>query len=1074
MKVLLWLPLAAVLGLAEVRSYEGTLTVPTYEPVGREMEAPLFANSSVTGLYPFPTYRMPFEEGGPRPKTYRAIFVENEYLKLTYLPELGGRIFSLYDKIRGREVFYRNDVIKPAPYNPRLSWPQSGLELTGPYDVHMLTLHGEPYWWNRVVKESDGAVTLVLGETDPVYRMDVRLSATLHPGVGAMEIRVYCHNPREARMPQMLWINTAVPATPKTRFFYPMTRTVGHTTADIADWPVFQGTDYSWDRNNQHMLGVFGIDLYDNFQGAYQFENDYGVFRWADRRQVQGMKMWTFGYGPGAKDHERGYTDKAGPYVELQSGRHVWDGHYEWVAPHKTESWSEWWMPVAGTGGLTTLTKDVGLELAVEGGAAKVTLSATRVVKGARVAVRVGEREVGAETVDLDPAKVVRKAFGIGEGAKGVRVVVREQGKILLDYARPDEPRRRGEYTPLTRPLEEGKKAAGEMTVEELTNAAEYRFKEMDEKGGRALAEQALGRDGGYSRAHVQVGIQDYLAGRAGDAVARMEKAIGRDPYASEAYYYLALAQLKLGKEREGERNLYFVWPDSAYYGPREYQLGRLRLLEGKAEEAVGYLRRAATVNGMDLRARWALAVASRELGRRSEARAVLEELDGADPSSRMAEAERFLWGDASGRAELIRLLGGQSQESLVVSAFYRDLGRWKDAVAVLRLTEEENHDPWGIPSEFYYTLAYCQRRAGDAEGAKASLGKARGAGGIVDRFPYREESEAVFGEALGLDSGDVVARQGLARLLYRLGRQKEAIGQWERAVESAPESFSLRRELGLAYAEQGYAVEKAAGQLERAVALRPAHVRTLNDLSALYARAGRFEKQAALLKKALERTPGDDGLAESLLTAHLIRGDYEAAEGLIAGHRFAVRHRSYGLRDQYRWLRYGQGWQAMKKKDFAGALERFEAARKPPVSLGVDDFAGQDSPRLDYYVGLALERLGRKEEARKAFERAVGGMGQLTGDRDSWNSENFYILPALDHMGRQEEAARLARRFENFAMTERDARDAGYRAEARYLLGLLRKREGKGEEAERLWKEAMVAKPEVVGARMAGRGELE
>ena len=157
----------------------------------------------------------------------------------------------------------------------------------------------------------------MLGETDPVYQMEVTLSATLHPGVAALEVSVFCYNPRDARMPQMFWINTAVPATPRTRFLYQMSRTVGHTTADIADWPVHNGIDYSWDRNNQHMLGLFGIDAYDDFNGAYQFDNDYGVFRYADRRLVQGMKLWTFGYGPGAKDHERSYTDKAGPYVEL-------------------------------------------------------------------------------------------------------------------------------------------------------------------------------------------------------------------------------------------------------------------------------------------------------------------------------------------------------------------------------------------------------------------------------------------------------------------------------------------------------------------------------------------------------------------------------------------------------------------------------------------------------------------------------------------------------------------------------------------------------------------------------------
>ena len=148
---------AAMAAEPPVRSYEGTISMPTYEPGARELEPSLFANSTVGGMYPFPSYVLPWRAGSPAPRKYRAIFVENEYLKITYLPEMGGRIFSLYDKIRKREVFYRNDVIKPAPYNPRMSWPQSGLELTGPHDVHMLTLHGEPFWSNRIVRLAEEA-----------------------------------------------------------------------------------------------------------------------------------------------------------------------------------------------------------------------------------------------------------------------------------------------------------------------------------------------------------------------------------------------------------------------------------------------------------------------------------------------------------------------------------------------------------------------------------------------------------------------------------------------------------------------------------------------------------------------------------------------------------------------------------------------------------------------------------------------------------------------------------------------------------------------------------------------------
>jgi hypothetical protein len=99
---------------------EGTLDIPTYEHTGRELEPLLFESSTVKGLYPFPSYLAQFQDDSPKVKTYRTILVENEYLKLTYIPELGGRFFSLYDKVRKKEVFYRNDVIKPTMFNPGL------------------------------------------------------------------------------------------------------------------------------------------------------------------------------------------------------------------------------------------------------------------------------------------------------------------------------------------------------------------------------------------------------------------------------------------------------------------------------------------------------------------------------------------------------------------------------------------------------------------------------------------------------------------------------------------------------------------------------------------------------------------------------------------------------------------------------------------------------------------------------------------------------------------------------------------------------------------------------------------
>ncbi len=1081
MKRTLWTALAAVAtacaaDVPAVRSYEGKLSIPTYEHSARETEPPLFSNSTVTGMYPFTTYLMPYKPG-PNPKEYAAVFVENEYLKLTYIPEFGGRIYSVYDKLRKREMLYRNDVVKPAPYNPRNSWPQSGMELTGPQDVHTLTLYGEPFWAHRVVRQPDGSLTLVLSETDPVYGMNVDLSATLHPGIAALEIKVSCFNPRDVREPQMFWINTALSATPETRFLYPMSRTVGHTTADIADWPIYNGVDYSRDRNNQNMLGVFGIDIYDNFHGAYQFDRDYGIFRYGDRRVVQGMKLWTFGYGAGAKTFERGYTDNAGPYVEVQSGRHVWDGHYEWVAPHHNEGWSEWWIPVSRTRGLTTLTRDIALNLTVSDDVVRLALASTHVVPKAVLTVSARSGELLHTSADLDPARTLN--FEIHNAPSGDALheltvkVTDAAGNVLLDYVRPDENPGRKEYTPFTRPLEQPRTPPEKMSAEELTLAAEYRLKELDESGAQALFDRAFQIDPGYSRAHLLLGIAHFNAGRYEQAVQQLSKAIERDPYADSAYYYLAMSQFALHKDAEAERNLYYIWPESAFYGAREYHLGRLDFQKHQLDTAVTHFESALAANANDLLAHSALAVALRERGDRPGAESHLTRLEKLDPGNRIAAAERwFLSRTPQTRAQLLDVLGGQPEEALNLTIFYRNLERWQQAAELLSLAGQTSAAERATP-EFYYTLAYCQRRAGDVAAADATLNKAAHANRHVDRFPYRLESEAPLLEAVRLRPQDATARFDLACLLYFRGRQQEAIAQWEAAAAIEPGDFATRRALGLAYAEQGRPVEKAAEQLERAVALNPSHVRTLDDLSTLYARAGRFDDQLAVLNKALQRTPNDDDLAEGILAANLNKGRYDDAERLIETHTFAPRHRTYTLRDKYRVLRYGMGAQSFARGDYQNALQYFQSALKPPVNLGVDDFQQQPSPRLNYYIGRSLEAMGKTAEARLAYEKSLTGMQSLSGDRDSWSSENYFMVLALDRLGRKPEADRLETHFANFAAAEKDDKQPVHRSAARYLLGLIDLRHSHVAEGKALFADALNSSPDLLAARLELRGDV-
>jgi tetratricopeptide (TPR) repeat protein len=1066
-----------------VRVSEGTLVIPTYEHVRRESEPPLFPSSTVTGLYPFTSYLPAYSEGDPKPRTYRTIVVENQYLKVTYIPELGGRFFSLYDKMHKKEVFYRNDVIKPAMFNPRNGWSTSGIELTGPYDAHMLTLHGEPFWSNTIVHHDDGSVSLVLGEVDPVYHMKVNLSATLYSGIAAMQISVFCYNRNDSEKPQMFWTNAGFPSTEKTRFIYPMTRTIGHTTGEVSDWPLYNGIDYSWDRSNRHMLGVFGIDSYDNFAGAYRFDEDYGVFRYADRRIVQGMKLWTFGYGPEADQMQKVYTDKAGPYIEVQSGRHVWDGHYEYVAPHKVETWSEWWIPVSGIGGLTTITRDVALNLttlpdaAAENSQVTLALESTRLLSRAKLVVADKSGELLNASIDLVPGSPVSKTIsGIKtnkDDLTGLTVRITDaSGEEVLNYVRPDVNPGRKQYSPFAKALENPQKALDQMSVEELVEAADFKLKEMNPTAMQDLVDRALKLDPGYSRAHLLLGINYYNHDRYKDAAAELSKATERDPYLDEGWYYLAISQLALGDSQSAERNLYYIEPASAYFGEREYQLGKLAYVTGKLEEAATHFDRAIVANGYDLDARTMYALTLRTEGKKAKASRELEELLRIDPANRLAYAERyFLNGDGTAKRGLLHLMGEQSQEAIDVAIFYSGAHRWHEAAEVLRMVEHNNKDPWGTSPLFYYTLAYYLQKSGDAPQAAEYRKKAQAAAGIIDRFPYRRESEAPLLEAVKADAQDGTARFNLGCLLYFLERPDEAIAQWQSAISLDPKNFSARRALGLAYAAQGK-TDEAAQQLEMAIDLRPDHIRTLNDLSSIYARAGKFDEQIALLNKALERSPEDDDLVIALLNAYLIKGRYQQADEIVNTHKFAPRHRSTILRDEYRNLRYGMGAVAFNHGDYAQALTLFQSVLKPPVTLGVDDFQFVSTPRAYYYIGRTLEALGRKDEAAAAYTQSISGIDLLSGDRDSWNSDNFFMMLALQKLGQADKAKTLIPHFDGFARTEMDETNRVHRGQARYLLALIAKYDGQREQALKLMNDAVGALPDSLPPRYELRGD--
>jgi len=165
-----------------VRFEQTEIVIPTYTFGKSSTHAPLFQAANTKGLYPYAPLDRDSLSEKPKQVRYEALFIENEYLRVQFLPELGGRVWSVWDKINGRHVFHYDNVIKPSAYNFRGGWPAGNLELYGPFDTHMLTWPGEPWSW-ALKRAEDGSATVILSHIDHVFRNKIFLETTLRRGV---------------------------------------------------------------------------------------------------------------------------------------------------------------------------------------------------------------------------------------------------------------------------------------------------------------------------------------------------------------------------------------------------------------------------------------------------------------------------------------------------------------------------------------------------------------------------------------------------------------------------------------------------------------------------------------------------------------------------------------------------------------------------------------------------------------------------------------------------------------------------------------------------------------------------
>jgi tetratricopeptide (TPR) repeat protein len=1098
--LLCFIPFLAAAAGSSVTATEQDIVIPTYL-AGDPEPNPMFyfgrdSQGAAGRIYPYPLYDTLTHV--KTNKTYRIVSLENEYLRIGILPDIGGRLFEAVDKSNGYDFIYRQHVIKPALIGLIGAWISGGIEWNIPHHHRASTFLPVQY---RVETNADGGRTIWVGELELRQRMRWAVGYTLHPGKSYLECSVRILNRTPVANTMLCFANVAVSANNNYQVIYPPSTqwVTGHGKRDFTPWPIItgrpggsgfpDGTDVSWYSNHPSSGSMFAWNYQDDFFAGYDHGKQAGILSIADHNFVPGKKFWTWGSGPAGHMWDHILTDEDGPYIELMVGAYS-DNQpdYSWLQPYETKSFQMHWYPFRDIDGVKNANLDAAVNLEITtNNAVKVGFCVTCAHDTALATLASGSNILFRETIAISPGKPYVKQMPIPAGTDehSLRAALSADGRELVSYS----PVR---LTPMEmpKPVVPPGAPAEVKTVEELYLAGQ-RIEQFHAPGAspEPYWEEALRRDPGDTRVNTALGIRRLKEARFAEAEHYFRKALERltanytDPKDGEPLYYLGVALKAQNQSKAAEDAFAKATWSEAWRGPAYFSLAEIATGRGDFTAALDDLDRSLDANGLNIRALTLKAAALRHTGRTNEALAVLNlAAQKTDPLDVRLMTERWLAGDQLESIELSRTLQNHPATALETAAEFDDAGLHQDATAILYLMP--SHKEWtpDAPLADYY-LGQLSEFGGDT--TKAALWRKDASEQAPNYvFPFQWELIPVLREAIKQGPQDARAPYYLGNLLFDW-QPEEALKLWEQSAKLDSSFAIVHRNIATALIHQKPAgdTNRAIAELEQAVACPVKYAMHFTELDELYAATGASpEKRLALLEQNHDTVLKRDDALSREIGLKVFAGKYEQAIQLMTGRTFSVWEGGrLDVADHWVNAHLGRGRQELAARKFAEALADFQAAKNIPDNLPSQGSGGHEAA-LAYWIGVACDGLGDKAKAAQSWQEAQaatsgggrrGGRGGGRGGAPDRQAGTYYQAMARRQLGQTAEADTALRGLLQAPNRDSAPATAGGRfpnaqsAQAHYAAGLAHLGLGETDQARAEFELALRDLPDSAGPKM-------
>ena len=907
----------------------------------------------------YPYYRFDGYTNTPKKKEWKTVELENDFIRVMVLPEIGGKIWGAWDKATGKPFIYYNQVVKFRDVAMRGPWTSGGIEANYGIIGHTPNCATPMDYMTR--ENADGSVSCFIGTLDLLTQTYWTIEINLPKDKAYFTTRSFWNNTTPLEQPYYTWMNVGMPAGGNLEFIYPGNRYIGHA-GEYSDWKINpeNGKDISFYESNNfggpksyHVLGK-----YSDFFGAYYHDDDFGMARYSLRDEKPGRKIWIWGLSRQGMIWEDLLTDSDGQYVEVQSGRlfnqaDVQSNYTPFkqlgFAPHTTDTWTEYWFPVKGTNGFVKANEYGALNLRANNSSIVVDFFPLQNMEE-ELKILSGDEVVYAKKVKLVTMKSFSDSVAFNGNIDNLTVTL---GGTKMKYSADPKD------GILSRPVDAPENFDWNTAFGQYILGHEFIQQRMYASAQEKLLE-SLEKNANFLPALTDLAMIALRNLNYEQALQYAKHALSVDTYDPAANFYYGLVNARLGKVTDAKDGFDIASLSPSIRGAAYTELSKIHMLEGDLARAEHYARRSLESNTLNTAAWQMLALIGRTQEDQKKVDEALTQLEALNPLNHFIRFERYRANDSEGnKTAFTGMIRNElpHETYLEMADWYERVGRKADALAVLSLAPEDH-------PIVLYRMAYLKEQE-QAGSGKEHIARANNISPDLV-FPFR----ATTADALAW----VTTQSNDWKPKYYL-----ALIHWSRDnAEKAKELFAAAGQPDYApfYASRAelFKNDSFSKDLDRARQLDPSEWRYGKKLADHYLDKKKYAEALNVSSDYRKRFPDDFRIKMLHAKTLLMNDQYKGTIDVLNKTTILPYEGATDGRRLYREAWLMQAVDQMKSGNTKAALASVDKAKLWPENLGAGKpYDDNIDLRLEHYLeGLALEKNNQKEKAQQKFAAVV------------------------------------------------------------------------------------------------------